>query len=202
MMASLPPLHSLIETHRVELPALARRRGATGVCVFGSMSRGDGSDNSAIIARLRRYNKTASIIECRHRPVHLQNLLDPAEIQPLDYLRGKKIGTISGIAVPESFENILRRLGADLVITRRYTDHHRYTEDEINECVLHADDEFADCVVTTEKDSVRFPDLTKTLLPVYFLRVEIEILTGHEYFEDCITRICRPTGVVPPMKIL
>lgn len=37
-------MHPLIETHRAELLALARRRGVTGVRVFGSMSRGDGSD--------------------------------------------------------------------------------------------------------------------------------------------------------------
>ena len=39
-------MHPLIETHRAELPALARRRGVTGVRVSGSMSRGDGSDGS------------------------------------------------------------------------------------------------------------------------------------------------------------
>jgi predicted nucleotidyltransferase len=47
-MATLPGMHPLIETHRAELLALARRRGVTGVRVFGSMSRGDGSDNSDV----------------------------------------------------------------------------------------------------------------------------------------------------------
>jgi len=39
-------MHPLIETHRSELIALAKRRGVTGVRVFGSMSRGDARDNS------------------------------------------------------------------------------------------------------------------------------------------------------------
>ncbi len=39
-------MHPLIETHRAELLALARRRGITGVRVFGSMSRDDGGDTS------------------------------------------------------------------------------------------------------------------------------------------------------------
>ena len=43
-MVKLTRMHPLIETHRAELLALARRRGVTGVRVFGSMSRGDGSD--------------------------------------------------------------------------------------------------------------------------------------------------------------
>jgi predicted nucleotidyltransferase len=41
-------MHALIETHRAELLALARRRGVTGVRVFGSMSRGDGGDDSDV----------------------------------------------------------------------------------------------------------------------------------------------------------
>ncbi len=41
-------MHSLIETHRTELLALAHRHGVTGVRVFGSMSRGDGSDSSDV----------------------------------------------------------------------------------------------------------------------------------------------------------
>lgn len=166
------------------------------------LTKCDGSDNSAIIERIRRYNRTAAVIECRHRPVHLQNLLDPAGTKPLAWLKGRKAGTISGIAVPEGFEGILTSLGAELVLTRRYTDHHRYTEEEINECILHADDMFADCIITTEKDSVRFPALEKTLLPVYFLRVEIEILSGNGDFEECVRRICGPGAPVPPLKIL
>jgi uncharacterized protein len=47
-MATLPPMHALIETHRAELLALARGRGVTDVRVFGSMSRGDASDNSDV----------------------------------------------------------------------------------------------------------------------------------------------------------
>jgi predicted nucleotidyltransferase len=41
-------MHALIETHRDALLALARRRGITGVRVFGSMSRGDGSESSDV----------------------------------------------------------------------------------------------------------------------------------------------------------
>ena len=41
-------MHALIETHRAELLALARRRGITGVRVFGSMSRGDANNNSDV----------------------------------------------------------------------------------------------------------------------------------------------------------
>ena len=47
-MATLPAMHPLIETHRAELLALARRRGVTNVRVFGSMSRGDVDDHGDV----------------------------------------------------------------------------------------------------------------------------------------------------------
>ena len=39
---------TLDDEHRAELLALARRRGVTSVRVFGSMSRGDGSEDSDV----------------------------------------------------------------------------------------------------------------------------------------------------------
>jgi tetraacyldisaccharide 4'-kinase len=51
-------------------------------------------------------------------------------------------------------------------------------------------------VLTTEKDSVRFPHKPQQLdVPVYFLRVEISILNGHDVWDDLIKRICVP----PPL---
>ncbi len=41
-------MHLLIETHRAELVALARRRGVTGVRIFGSMRHGNASGNSDV----------------------------------------------------------------------------------------------------------------------------------------------------------
>lgn len=41
-------MHPLIEAHRNELIALARRRGVTSVRVFGSMRRDDARDDSDV----------------------------------------------------------------------------------------------------------------------------------------------------------
>ena len=41
-------MHPLIEIHRAELLAMARRRGVTDVRVFGSMSRGDDGHDSDV----------------------------------------------------------------------------------------------------------------------------------------------------------
>ena len=41
-------MHPLIECHREQLLALARRRGVTSVRVFGSMGRGEGREDSDV----------------------------------------------------------------------------------------------------------------------------------------------------------
>jgi uncharacterized protein len=41
-------MDALIKAHRAELLALARRRGDTGVRIFGSMSRGEGCINRGV----------------------------------------------------------------------------------------------------------------------------------------------------------
>lgn len=41
-------MHPLIQAHREELLALARRRGVTRLRVFGSMARGDADESSDV----------------------------------------------------------------------------------------------------------------------------------------------------------
>lgn len=155
----------------------------------------DGSSNEDLIKRIKKYNRTAEIIECAHEPKYLQNI-DTNERLSLDQLKGKDIGTISGIAVPESFENGIKKLGAKIELTRRYTDHHRYRRREVQKFIDECLNRDLDMIVTTEKDYVRFPEIeAKEDMPVYFLRVEIGILSNEETFEDCINRICRPRPI-------
>ena len=156
----------------------------------------DGSSNEELIKRIRKYNRTAEIIECAHKPKYLENI-DSGEKLPLKHLKGKDIGTVSGIAVPESFEDGLKNLGANVELTRRYTDHHRYRKREIQKFIDQCLNRDLDMIVTTEKDYVRFPDVDlNENMPIFFLRVEIGILSNEETFEDCINRICSPRPIL------
>ena len=157
--------------------------------------------NAALIQRIRRYNRTAEIIECNHQPLYLQNLYDADDRRPLDFLGGKYIAAISGIARPESFEEKLTALGSKLEISKRFADHHRFTERELQEFHDRCSRRDLDLIVTTEKDSVRFPPKFEGLdVPIYYLRVEIEILTGHETWQSLVDRICQTQGIVAPER--
>ena len=138
---------------------------------------------------LKKHNPNAPIIECNHEPRHLQGLWDNHQ-QELTALNGLKVAAICGIAVPESFEGYLEKLGATIVYRERYVDHHRYRESEIEAFCHKGREQGAQMFVTTEKDAVRIPEVDTLGLPFTFLRVEITILKGKKHFDDCITNIC------------
>src|SRR5260221_3936700 len=80
--------------------------------------------------RIAEVNNTAGIIECIHHPLYLEDVFTGQRVD-LDYVKGRKIASLSGIAQPESFEQSLVHLGAELVYSKRFADHHRFTQQEI-----------------------------------------------------------------------
>jgi tetraacyldisaccharide 4'-kinase len=151
----------------------------------------NGTSNESLIARIRKYNKTAEIIECTHGPIHLEDVFT-RERQPLEFLKDKWVGAISAIAVPEAFEGSLEKLGARVEIRRRFSDHYRFSRREVEKFMQRCVERDMQLIVTTEKDAVRFPHPASIDVPVYFLRIEVEILKGREIWDDLITRLCNP----------
>jgi tetraacyldisaccharide 4'-kinase len=155
--------------------------------IFITKSRGDGAED--LKKQLRELNPHAEISECRHSPKYIQDVFT-GERKSLDSLKDMEVAAISGIAVPKGFEDELVRLGAKVVYHKRYADHHRYSQQEILDVINKGLSRNAKGIITTEKDAVRFPMIERRDLPIYFLRVEIEMLSGTEDFNACISRIC------------
>jgi tetraacyldisaccharide 4'-kinase len=155
--------------------------------IFITKSNGDGAD--ALRNELRALNPRAEISECRHCSRYLQDVFT-SERKVLSTLRGKKVAALSGIAAPQGFEQELERLGAVVLHRERYADHHRYTQQELLDLINDSLSAGVDLIVTTEKDAVRFPRIERRDIPIYFLRVEIEMLSGAEAFHEWIQRIC------------
>ena len=158
--------------------------------IFLTKCRGD---VSKVKDEIRRYNKSADIVECNHTPRVLKDVWSREEY-PLSWLAGKTLCTLSGIASPKGFENSLRHLGAKVVWCERYADHHRYDSSEVLYALNRTADMGADALVTTEKDAVRFPRFETSPVKCLYLRIAIEILAGGENFTQIINRICFKNG--------
>jgi len=139
--------------------------------------------------RIAQFNPTAAIIECVHHPLYLEDVFS-GQRQALDFLKGRRVASLSGIAQPESFEQSLTHLGAELVYSKRFADHHRFTQQEILNAINRSKKRQAELIITTQKDAVRFPKLDRRDLPILFMRVEIKIVSGADDFRDCVRKIC------------
>jgi tetraacyldisaccharide 4'-kinase len=96
----------------------------------------------------------------------------PATLEPIDGARftGTRLAAFAGIGRPEKFFATLRRLGARLVGTASFPDHHPYHPDEIARLrEIAARDDAR--LVTTAKDWIRLPPESRADIDV--LHVEI-----------------------------
>jgi tetraacyldisaccharide 4'-kinase len=166
------------------------------------LTKSNGQRDRELERLIATHNPNADIIECAHRPQYLQRFgagaaqgsetTGLALTEPLSYLKGRRVFAFSGIATPESFEKFLRDLGAVLVGRERFLDHYRFEPEDIAGIFELAQRERAECVVTTEKDAVRITGATAFPLPLFYLRLEIEILRGAADFDEAVGRICFP----------
>jgi tetraacyldisaccharide 4'-kinase len=152
------------------------------------ITKSDGN-TEALRERINQYNPTAGIIECIHHPLYFEDVFTGQQ-HGLELIRGRKVATLSGIAQPESFEESLPTLGGTVVYTKRFADHHRFTQQEILNAINRGKKRQAEFIVTTQKDAVRFPKIDRRDLPIYFMRVEIKIMSGAKDFHDCVRKIC------------
>lgn len=99
-----------------------------------------------------------------------------AQIVPSDgsNLRDRKVVAFAGIGRPDKFFDTLRTLGADLVETIAFEDHHVFDASEIAMLRIKAKESGAR-LVTTEKDFVRLPPGD---------REDISVLPVHAVFDE------------------
>ncbi|MDR1282475.1 MAG: tetraacyldisaccharide 4'-kinase [Opitutaceae bacterium] len=166
------------------------------------LTKSNGQRDPELEDLINTHNPDAEIIECAHRPQYLQRL-GSDERHPLSWLRDRRVGAFSGIAVPESFEKFLRDLGAKIEFTRRFLDHYRFGPEDFVSLFIKALEQKVGCIITTEKDAVRIPEDLPCAVPIYYLRLEIDIIRGAQDFDEAVSRICFPESrALPPLPVM
>lgn len=155
------------------------------------LTKSDGKPDLELERLIRHYKPDAEFIECNHQPRYLRNVNEKDQ-RELDWLKGKRIAALSGIAMPESFEKLLLKSGAQIIYSQRFLDHHRFSDEELERFFKKAQQAKVDAIVTTEKDAVRIDSRDTYPLPFYYLRMEIGILSGVNDFEEAVSKICFP----------
>jgi tetraacyldisaccharide 4'-kinase len=156
------------------------------------LTKTDGAEDNFVVDTIKAHNAKAKIIQCVHFSRHLSTL-DKKAVVPISALKGGKIMAFSGIASPDSFEECLTRNGAEIVYGKRFVDHHRFSKNELGKIFDIGQTRGATFAVTTEKDAVRMPNDFTAEIPVYFLKIDIEITAGEKTFEEAISKFAPRT---------
>lgn len=141
---------------------------------------------------------TTPIVRFAYKPSCLTPLNDGQTLSPAS-LDGKRVLAVAGIANPQSFFSTLRELGAEIVQTLVFPDHHAYSKaDAVRiESLEKASPEgvgttgvgtTVEMIVTTEKDGVKLKSLVDRSLGIYALSIEVSVKDGKE-FEEALSFI-------------
>ena len=84
-------------------------------------------------------------------------------------LAGQRVFAFSGLADNEQFFDSLRAGGLNVIGSRSFEDHHRYSDEDVESILASAHQAGAEGVVTTEKDAVKLQRSEITAIPVEFV---------------------------------
>ena len=114
------------------------------VCLITKVDQAEVGAGEYIRDTVHKYNKDAQIVESIHQPRCFIPLADwfndlSQEGISVEKISGKKVMAVSAIGNPASFERTLKDLGAEIIESLRYPDHHEYTMTEMQDVLQQAD---------------------------------------------------------------
>jgi tetraacyldisaccharide 4'-kinase len=134
----------------------------------------DVAQTEALKSEIDQLSKGCPVFLSRMRIGGLRILGNLKEGGPAENLRSVPVAAFCGVGNPESFFAQLRRDGYTLCHTRVFSDHHYYTQEEINALVSQSSARGAHALLTTAKDEVKLRSI-KFEMPCYVVDVAIEI---------------------------
>ena len=124
------------------------------------------------------------IFESRMRPLRVTSLKNGPETIALP----GRVGAFCAVGNPSSFFESLTRLGYELGLERAFTDHHAYSQSDVDELHQLARQTGANALITTAKDAVKLKGLAFSL-PCYVLEIEIVIDDADGFQKVVLDRI-------------
>ena len=149
----------LLPAGRLREPVSAIGR-ATSIAVTKVPVGCDPEAMAKITTLLRRYNQHADISFCQFKAV------------PSQSIKASRVVAFCGIAKPEPFFNTLSALGATVMKSVSFPDHHWYSEKEVAALEAEVTKHKADFLVTTAKDMVRLDTTHQIQCPIVTVEQE------------------------------
>jgi tetraacyldisaccharide 4'-kinase len=169
-------------------PVSSLKRANAAIITRSDLTSGE--EVGEIQNKLLKINPNLLIAKAMHEPAEIKYFEGMEE--SIDCLRGKRVFAFCGIGNPDSFFQMLKKIGAVVVGQQIYDDHYRYREDDFSILCQKARQLNSELVITTQKDWARIKDLQQFIfnhsaVPFAYLRIEIKIIEG----EDKLRRLIK-----------
>jgi tetraacyldisaccharide 4'-kinase len=128
---------------------------------------------------LKKNNPRAPVVESVLEVTSVLKWNDKTKID-LNSLKDKKVTAFCGIGNPFSFEKTLKSSGVEILNAFFFLDHYIYSQNDFLSLEEERKKVGADFLITTEKDSIRLPDVEKQSIPLLVVNVELKIISGEE----------------------
>lgn len=125
----------------------------------------------SVVELIGTYTK-APICKVRFKSVGLFSLHDILCDLPAD----TKVGLMCAIAKPDQFVATIAALGLDIVYSEFLDDHEPFNKKQLHDIAQKAKAKGATCLICTQKDAVKFDKDIAADLPIYWLKIEIEMM--------------------------
>jgi len=149
------------------------------------LTRSGGEKDKKLEQLLRGKMPSMNVFKAIHRP---RRVVFPVsgQINPIGFLRGKRVLGFAGIGKPYAFREMLVDLGVDLVWFKGFGDHHKFKESELHQILMSAREKSVELVLTTEKDWSRLARLDTGRPEIGYVEIEFNILGDRQCFEKFI----------------
>jgi tetraacyldisaccharide 4'-kinase len=136
-------------------------------------------------------------VETVHKLVQVRSLWSRKRYG-VEWLRGRSVYAFCGVGNPEAFRRTLEDAGAQVVKFRAFDDHHRYRPEDLRRINAEAQEFMAESAITTEKDATKL-NAEGFELPLFALRIEIEVVRHEELLEERLLEVARdiPRAAAP-----
>jgi tetraacyldisaccharide 4'-kinase len=101
--------------------------------------------------------------------------------QPVDNLANQPVAAFCGIGNPEAFRKTLTGLGSSVLAFKTYSDHHLYSQEDVEDLRNWAQGQERACLVmTTQKDLVKLRLTHLGNKELWALRIGLQVEKGQE----------------------
>lgn len=134
--------------------------------------------------RLKKINPKADIFKADYQPDFFYPLGQKNELIGADAVKDKDALIFCGIGDPASFEKIIADAGVNIRALFRFSDHHNYTQQDLERIIASARERNVDTLITTEKDAVKLNAIrdTQCAIRLLVLRIRLKIIDDEQRF--------------------